>query len=404
MDLNPLTGVCAEIQRQLTGLQQSEKQVAGELHWYTSLNPQALENDKRSNEAKAEQLQREIQALDQDIQGTSVRLGELAPVIGTLFNPLNWFAKDQIDLRRKRSELRAVSSQKTAERQARVTELEGTRTRISNVASELDRHRAFDLPRRQAEQSRLKQSIVDKASELAFVADRKRRVDEILAPLVQEMQDLEARKQRAQSDLDSAEDFDRQLSSAGNSYERAMIHEQCERSFGTGSPRKIIGERQREVRQLERDYDKARRRVEEVARTAARRIDTVVIDGNNLCYESNRFIGLAAVEALLPLISRMCAVVVVFDSAIRRLLNTDDSALQRRLAGHAKVHVVASRRMADETVLDLATGSEFTYVLSNDRFGDFNEKPAVKGGRVIRHEIVNGNVFVHDLQLRVAYH
>ena len=217
------------------------------------------------------------------------------------------------------------------------------------------------------------------------------------------MQNLESRKRQARSDLDSAEELDRRLSAAPSSYERAMIHEQCERRFGTGSPRKIIGGRQREVRQLERDYNKASRRVEEVARTAARQIDTVVIDGNNLCYEGNRFIGLAAVEALLPSLSRMCAVVVVFDSAIRRLLNTDDSALQGRLASHAKVHVVASRRMADETVLDLASASEFTYVLSNDRFGDFNEKAAVKGGRVIRHEIVNGNVFVHDLQLRAAY-
>jgi chromosome segregation ATPase len=404
MDLNPLTAVCAEVQRQLTGLQQSEKQVADELRWYTSLNPQALESDKKNNEAKAEQLQREIQALDQDIRETSAQLGELAPAIGTLFNPLNWFAKDQVDLRRNRSELRAISSQRTALRQSRVAELEATRARIAGTASELDRHRAFDLPRRQGEQSRLRQGIADKTSELAFVADRKQRVDGILSPLVQEMQNLESRKRRAQSDLDSAEELDRRLSSAGNSYEKAMIHEQCERSFGTGSPRKVISERQREVRQLERDYDKARRRVEEVARTAARRIDTVVIDGNNLCYEGNRFIGLAAVETLLPLISRMCEVVVVFDPAIRRLLNTDDSALQKRLAGHAKVHVVASRRMADETVLDLAARSEFTYVLSNDRFGDFNEKSAVKGGRVIRHEIVNGNVFVHDLQLRAAYH
>jgi rRNA-processing protein FCF1 len=281
--------------------------------------------------------------------------------------------------------------------------LEAARTRITTVASELERHRTFDLPRQQGELARLKEGIAGKTSELALVADRKRRVDEILTPLVQEMQNLESRKRQARSDLDSAEELDRRLSAAPSSYERAMIHEQCERRFGTGSPRKIIGGRQREVRQLERDYNKASRRVEEVARTAARQIDTVVIDGNNLCYEGNRFIGLAAVEALLPSLSRMCAVVVVFDSAIRRLLNTDDSALQGRLASHAKVHVVASRRMADETVLDLASASEFTYVLSNDRFGDFNEKAAVKGGRVIRHEIVNGNVFVHDLQLRAAY-
>lgn len=404
MDLNPLTAVCAELQRQLAALQQSEKQVAGELQWYSSFNTRALEDDKRNNEEKAGQLQREIQALDRDIQGTSARLSELARAIGTPLNPWNWFAKDQIDLRRKRAELRAVINQKTEQRRSRVAELEAARTRIATVASELERHRTFDQPRRQGELERLRESIAGKTKELALVADRKRRVDEILTPLVQEMQNLESRKRQAQSALDSAEEFDRRLSVAGSAYERAMIHEQCERRFGTGSPRKIIGERQREVRQLERDYDKARRRVEEVVRTVARRIDTVVIDGNNLCYEGNRFIGLAAIEALLPLLSRMCAVVVVFDSAIRRLLNTDDSALRERLARHAKVkvHVVASRRKADETVLDLASANDFTYVLSNDRFGDFNEKAAVKGGRLIRHEIVNGNVYVHDLQLRAV--
>ena len=57
----------------------------------------------------------------------------------------------------------------------------------------------------------------------------------------------------------------------------------------------------------------------------------------------------------------------------------------------------------NETVLDLACANELTYVLSNDRFGDFNEKSAVRDGRIIRHEIVNGGVFVHDLQLRAAY-
>lgn len=115
------------------------------------------------------------------------------------------------------------------------------------------------------------------------------------------------------------------------------------------------------------------------------------------------FIGIAVLETLIPLLSQVCSVVVVFDSAIRRLLRIDDSGVQKRLGCHAKVHIVASRRMADETVLDLADASEHVYVLSNDRFGDFNEKTAVKEGRIIRHEIVNGKVFVHDLQLRASY-
>ena len=101
----------------------------------------------------------------------------------------------------------------------------------------------------------------------------------------------------------------------------------------------------------------------------------------------------------------MYEVVVVFDSnsKIRKLLNTDDYGLHKRLASFAKVHVVAYGQKADETVVKLASANEFIYVLSNDRFGEFNDKSAVKKGRLITHEVVNGNVFVHDLQLQAAY-
>ena len=403
MDFNPLTGTCAEIQRQIDQLQQREKHLADELQWYSSIDPRALADDLQKNEAKAEHLQLEIQALDKDIRENNARIAEIAPGIGTLFNPFNWFAKDQVDLRRRRAELRAVVDQKLSQKQSTVVELEATRARIAKVASELERYRTFDRSRQERELSKIKQSIACKKDELAIVAERKRRVDEVLAPLLQEMQSLKSRMRGAQSELEAAEELDRRLSSADNTYERAMIHEQCEQWFGEGSPRKIIRERQRELRQLERDYDKAKLRVEDIARKAARKIDTIVIDGNNLCYEGSTFIGLSAIEALVPLLARICSVIVVFDSAIRRMLNTDDSGIQKRLGSHAKVHIVASRRLADETILDLASASEDVYVLSNDRFGDFNEKPVVRDGRIIRHETVNGNIFVHDLQLRAAY-
>jgi hypothetical protein len=222
----------------------------------------------------------------------------------------------------------------------------------------------------------------------------------VLLPLVQELRKLKSRIAQSQSNLRAAEDLDRQLSSAGNSYERAMIHEQCDRQFGVGSPRKVIGDNQRQIRQWERDCDKAQRRITDVAQNAARKIEALVIDGNNMCYEGGSFIGLAAIEAVVPTLSSMCAVTVVFDASIRRLLNIDDARLQHRLGDSAKVHVVASRRMADETILDLAGMNERAYVISNDRFGDFNEKLVVRHSRLIRHEIVGGNIFIHDLQLR----
>ena len=403
MNFNPLTETISEMQMQIDGLQRIEKQIADELQWYACVDPWALTEDQRRNEGAADKLQFDIQALDEEIQKNGARIAEIAPAIGTLLNPFNWFSKDQADLRRELDQLPHVGKQKVTQRQSKVKELEETRARIVKVARELQRHWSFDLTERQSELSKIKQIIADRKDELAFVAERKRRVDEVLSPLVQEMQNLESKLCHANSDLEFARGFEWQLSSAANSYERAMIHQQCECNFGEASPRKIVGARQKAIRQLERDYEKARRRVEDVAMKAARKIGTIVIDGNNLCYEGRTFIGLSALRTLLPLLSRLCSVVVVFDSAIRRLLNTDDFGIQKRLGSYAKVHIVASRQMADETVLDLVCGNEFAYVLSNDRFGDFNEKSAVRDGRIIRHEIVSGNVFVHDLQLRAAY-
>ena len=67
-----------------------------------------------------------------------------------------------------------------------------------------------------------------------------------------------------------------------------------------------------------------------------------------------------------------------------------------------RVHVVASKQAADQTVLETASPSD-AYVISNDRFRDFTDKPAVSGQRLIRHEIVAGKVLIHDLNLAVAF-
>jgi hypothetical protein len=431
MDFNPLTPVYSKIQWQLTELQQDEKQVAEELDWYNSLNPQTLEVEQRNREAKAEQLWREIQTLDQGIQEISSELGEIAPKI---VKPelLKWLTRERADLlgkiaptvvtqsklfkwlteqaalRCSYAELLAIHGHKVSQKQSKYTDLDSTKKRIASVANKLEQHRTFPLSDRQSELSRLEQIIADKTAELAFINDRKLQVDETIAPLLREMDNLESRLSDVRSDLEAAEDFDMRLSFADNKYDKAMIHAQCMEWFGEGSPQKVIKERKLKsaISQLERDYDKARRRVEDVAKKAARRIDKVVIDGNNICYKKNRrdFMGLFAIDAILPQLSQRYKVIIVFDSEICDLLKTDESDLENQFTSFAEVHVVASKQKADETVLDLASANEFTYVLSNDRFVDFNEKSAVKEDRLIRHEVVDGNVFVHDLQLRAAYH
>ena len=476
-----LTKTLGETKGQINGLQESEKQVSDELQWYSSIDPLTLTENLQKDMASADKLNADISVLEKEIHDNAARLGEIRSAIGPLYNPLNWFASDQVNLRRIHAQLRQNGNQKTAQRQSSAKGLEQTLARISKATSDLQRHNAFDysrrksdeqqiiqsiarkneelaiisdrlrcdheklahlrevgsqkaaqrqseiselnrtlaqiekhssaiqrhstfdLARRNSDEQQLKQSIARKKEELEIMADRKQRVDEVLAPLMQEMANIESSKSRAESDLEEAQELDERLSSADSSYERAMIHEECESRFDEGSPRKIIIERKKVIRQLDHDYDKASRRVEDIAKKAARNIDTIIIDGNNLCYDEDAFIGIAAIETLLPLLSRICPVVVVFDSSIQGLLKSNKSEIQKRIGKHAKVHIVASGHMADETILDLACANEFTYVLSNDRFGDFNEKSVVKDGRIIRYEIVSGNIFVHDLQIRATF-
>ncbi|KRC22556.1 hypothetical protein ASE31_22005 [Acidovorax sp. Root217] len=68
---------------------------------------------------------------------------------------------------------------------------------------------------------------------------------------------------------------------------------------------------------------------------------------------------------------------------------------------HAKVHVVAENRRADETILMGAEIDSKIFVLSNDRFADFPEKKAVFGKRIIRHEIVYSTIYIHDMNIAI---
>lgn len=66
-------------------------------------------------------------------------------------------------------------------------------------------------------------------------------------------------------------------------------------------------------------------------------------------------------------------------------------------------HIVASKQLADETILDIASNNKFDYVLSNDRFGEYLDKDVVRNDRLIKHEIVKGKVIIHDLDINCNY-
>lgn len=229
--------------------------------------------------------------------------------------------------------------------------------------------------------------------QLEDLEPRKNKVDQRLHPLLEELARLEADDRELERRLARARALARQLDQASDGYQRKLVHQRCESEFSHGSPGSVISNAQRRRDGLRRDIEKLVRRIENEARAGARNVRSVVIDGNNMCFQDKTFIGLAA---LIPTVKTLVAsheVTVVFDPSITRHFNRETL---REAFPRAKVHIVNSRPAADELILDVSRDS-LAVVLSNDRFREFRDKDVVREGRLVRHDILKGRVAVPDL-------
>ncbi|MEX0723298.1 MAG: hypothetical protein WD053_05455 [Gracilimonas sp.] len=290
---------------------------------------------------------------------------------------------------------------------SKIKELE----KITNLKSEEHRslnkkiteHNKFDANVTQKETEELKSELLAKETEFKELKPRKKKVDNALKSVVEEIKSMEYQLENAKSRLSIATDYDHRLSSAKSPRQRAIIHNKCEKYFGEGKPHLIIRKENSTIRKIERDLDKAINRAEMIGINSAKLIKKIIIDGNNFCYEGSDFVGLKPIKKLVSEISsESYDTIIVFDSAIRSMMKMNDQQLAKEFPDSINIHVVSTSELADETVLDLASENT-SFVLSNDRFADFKEKAAVKDERIIRHQIVDGHIFIHDLDIRLTF-
>jgi hypothetical protein len=401
--LNPFLEQIELAKHSLASLSEQESCLSAEIDWYDRLDRNRIGREASEQVEKCRQLAMDLDTADAELIKIQEQIQTVGSQVGTVFYPGNWFSRVQRELRQKRAELLGKKRTATAARDSTCNKLSDTRSLIENLRASI--HRFDSFKRQEAERHRrdIRSQIASKEKELNLLAERKTQVDLAIAPHVREMQELISRKHQAEVDLEYAEDLSHQLSSASNGYERAMVHKECEEHFDTGSPGPVIHTCRKEIERIDRDHRKVEARIKAVARKAARQIQTIIIDGSNLCYEAAEFIGLAAIVPLAHELKRVSTVLIVFDSSIRRKLRADDRSLRSLFGDNVKVHIVASKQMADETILDLAAKSPETFVLSNDRFSEYNEKDAVRNSRVLRHEIVAGKVLIHDLDINLEF-
>lgn len=413
IDTDPFGAPLHAAKRRVRELNLRRAELQSEIEWAESFDKVAVIERCGACHLELQQLQSDLQVLASRLKELRSKTKSLAKKTELGWDPTYWFSSERSAAKERHARHKSAIN-KAARKQTKVNkQIAALREQTADAESELTRfdslslrsHRSAieeidaELPVAELERDDLKRRKRALDDQLRQPLDAWRSLRADLDSINREQEWLEDRRQ-------DAEKLDRQLSEAATARDRALLHEECERIFSDGSPGRVAGEARRELNQLKkkeagvrRDIQKLERRIEMICRRGARIIRTVVVDGNNLCYAGRTFIGLAALKGLRDSLADAYDVVVVFDASIHRLLDVNNRDLEGILHG-ATVHVVPAQTAADETILHAAREST-TLVISNDRFGEYPDEPAVAERRIARHDIVHGKVMVHDLALDI---
>ena len=256
----------------------------------------------------------------------------------------------------------------------------------------------------QNEQLELELELIAKAkAEISDLKVESKKLTRKLAPELNKLKELEEEIKTLDRKIDTARKFDQDLSDAKNSYDRALIHQECESDLGFSKPRQAISTFEKRKQSLRRNCTKIEKRLENISDRLAKPIRRLIFDGNNLCYCGDKFIGFSALLKFTDEVSRDKLTSIIFDSSIRQMTKSSDSQIRKKFDDRIDIHIVATRQAADETILKFSDNIEGAYVVTNDRFEDYPSSKVKTENRMIRHEILPGKGFIHDLDVSIDY-
>lgn len=403
MDYNPFVAEYNKLSDAFIDAGAKKRKISEELRWYDSTNIDSLYSKIEGNRLEKRKYDTLMHIAEAGIKETQIAAENKESKVKTLFNPLNWFDKEQAIFRGELAEINAKLAVEIQHRSTIISSLAELERDSESTQSLILKFNQFDRFKISAELESTSHYLESLKTRLLPIEKQMKKVDAALRPILDQLAMCEASVAHEKRAISDAKSLERDLEYAVNPYDRKLVHERCERIFGDGRPKTIISSKENTVRKLERDIDKLKQRAKQLVARASRDIRKIVIDGNNLCYENSRFIGLEPLIAITRFLSADLDVTVIFDAGIRGLLKSGDDEIRENFNESVKVHVVATRTQADETILAFSADDEHCFVISNDRFIDFIEKDTVKNNRLIRHEILSGRVIIHDLDLNLNY-
>ena len=404
--LEPLRRRRSRLERladQVKALERGRDELQRAIADFKAFRPETEKGKIDSLEITATNLSRKI--ADQEVNTTNLNR-RLHGANAAKVSPLvvwKYFTAEQKQLRSEAARL--VSELASAKQQLSKDQgtLDKVHSDINAARKRISDHLNFDLSGSEMRLSSLGPEIERlKAAHAADSAELVR-IETKIRPHTQELDRLKSELATLNADIARANRFEQELSSAANSYERAMIHKECEEKFGTGSPKQVINDRRGKIRSLDNNIPKLERRIREELQKLERTIGHLLIDGNNACYEGQSFIGLRAISALLRELGGGYKTTVVFDASIRAMLKTDTQGVERALGTTVNTHVAPTKSAADEYLLKLADQDNSAFILSNDRFAEYHDYSAVKSGRLFRFLIADGKLMANDIDVAVNF-
>lgn len=403
MTTNPFAKNLEALQRERDQFSIELQDWKKKLAWFQGFNLDRENTNFKNAERTGSEAQAKLRQAQQPMVEltTSVKELELKAAMG--LNPRYWFSSKRAVAKRELMEAQERLAAQKSMIESSVIELSQAAELCKKIQSEIAMARAFDPLLAQSAIVGLKANVDQLNPRLASLRRRSTDLDEIIRVPLESMRKEKAERDMLASRISRAEAFNSSLNNSISKIESAKIHDQCERVLGDRSPRNILKNSRGALRGVDDRIRKLQDRIDSLIRFATLDIRHIIIDGNNLCYEGKRFLKLAALEAVVPILARQYKVTLIFDASIRRKLELNSKDIEARFPQTERVHIVASKRTADETVLAAAADDPHTFVLSNDRFVDYPEKTAVKEGRVLRHEIVSQAAYIHELRIAARF-
>ncbi|SKB72706.1 hypothetical protein SAMN05660916_02336 [Arthrobacter sp. 31Cvi3.1E] len=405
MEYNPLGPLVEERRASLNILHATLGEKKQTLAWCLAFDPAHTAERAASEEESIGLLERCLTDLDEILNGRTERLIQLRRACRLGWDVTYWIsaqrhaAKNQL-----RQEQQSIEKAEGDQRRLLSAKTESL-SRLTDLRASIQRYSAIDRDALERSISALEDQIGQQAPELHKLEAYQRDADRMLQTPLQAFKAKSQHLEKLKNQRRQAEEYLRQLGDAhGNSYERRQVHERCERDLGDGSPQRVIKKVNRDLPGVARTVEKLERRLEQISKRAMLRlqVENIVIDGSNLCYDGDRIVGLFPLKALCTRLIKDYAVTVFFDASVRsRLGGLSNEAIRQRLP-NVQVYFVEAPEGADETLLEAAKDPR-TYVLSNDRFSEFQDKAAVRERRLITHSILEGRILVQDLSIDVSF-